>query len=427
MRTLSFSLIFVVIISTLGLGWFFDNIYQQFSSDEFNPYTSNVTKQLGRDLAQAANESNHANDFLSHWPNTNKYSVILQSVKSSPLPLSLIQQMSNGEPIILETINNMAYHYLLPAKKQILILRTPMLNRQKSYSVTQYIWTTAFYLILIFIFLLWAYPLVKQLMALRLAAKSFGEGKLDERITPSSISYIRDIELEFNHMAKRIDNLVGDVKILSTAVSHDLRTPLARIRFGIDTLQEVDDKTLRNELEDQLSDDVDEMTSLVETLLRYARLDQNMLKIKKEPVDLVLLIQHCIKRKKSNNVTIKFVKEHDKNTIFADSKYINMVVNNLVQNAINYGRGKVLIELDYHKNTANIHISDNGDGVPVELREEVVKPFFRAQNSINNIKGHGIGLAIVARILDWHIGKLIISNATELSGSKFTITLPFNH
>jgi two-component system OmpR family sensor kinase len=95
-------------------------------------------------------------------------------------------------------------------------------------------------------------------MALRLAAKSFGEGKLDERITPSSISYIRDIELEFNQMAKRIDNLVSDVKMLSTAVSHDLRTPLARIRFGIDTIQEVDDKTLRNELEAQLSDDVDE-------------------------------------------------------------------------------------------------------------------------------------------------------------------------
>ncbi len=160
--------------------------------------------------------------------------------------------------MIIETINNMAYHYLLPAKKQILILRTPILNSKNSYSVTQYIWTAAFYLILVFIFFLWSSPLVKQLMALRLAAKSFGEGKLDERITPSSISYIRDIELEFNQMAKRIDNLVSDVKMLSTAVSHDLRTPLARIRFGIDTIQEVDDKTLRNELEAQLSDDVDE-------------------------------------------------------------------------------------------------------------------------------------------------------------------------
>ena len=427
MRTLSFSLILVVIISTLGLGWLFDNIYQQFSSPELNPNTANVAKQLGSDLARAANESSDGNAFLSHWPNSKQYSVVLQDVKDSPLPRALIKQMNNAEPVVLETIDNMAYHYLLPAKEQILILRTPMLSPKNSYSVTQYIWTAAFYLILISIFLLWAYPLVKQLMALRLAAKSFGEGKLDERISPSSISYIRDIELEFNQMAKRIDSLVSDVKMLSTAVSHDLRTPLARIRFGIDTIQEVHDKTLRNELEQQLSDDVDEMTSLVETLLRYARLDQNMLKIKKEPVDLAMLIHKCISRKQSDNLTLQFLNKHDNNSILADSKYIEMVVNNLIQNAINYGRGKVLIELDYHNNTAKIHISDNGDGIPLALRKEVIKPFFRAENRMNNIKGHGIGLAIVTRILDWHIGKLVISNATELSGSKFTITLPSNH
>ena len=128
MRTLSFSLILVVIISTLGLGWLFDNIYQQFSSPELNPNTANVAKQLGNDLARAANESSDGNAFLSHWPNSKQYSVVLQDVKDSPLPRALIKQMNNAEPVVLETIDNMAYHYLLPAKEQILILRTPMLN-----------------------------------------------------------------------------------------------------------------------------------------------------------------------------------------------------------------------------------------------------------------------------------------------------------
>jgi two-component system OmpR family sensor kinase len=426
MRTLSFSLILVVIISTLGLGWLFDKVYQQFSVQELNPDAVNITKQLGRNLAHAANKSNDSDTFLSHWPKTNQYSVVLQNVDDSPLPRSLIEAMKNDEPGVLETINNMVYHYLLPAKEQILILRMPLLNRENSHSSTQYLWTTAFYFILISIFLLWAYPLVKQLLALRTAAKSFGEGKLDQRIAPSSISYIRDIELEFNHMAKRIENLVSDVKMLSAAVSHDLRTPLARIRFGIDTIQEVDDKTLRKELEEQLSDDVDEMTSLVETLLRYARLDQSMVEIKKEPLDLALLIQHCIKRKQANNITIEFVNENDSHTILADSRYISMVINNLIQNAINYGRGKVLVELNYHDHVAHIDISDDGDGVPLALRKEIMKPFFRAKNTINNVKGHGIGLAIVKRIVDWHMGSIIIADATELTGSKFTITLPFS-
>jgi two-component system OmpR family sensor kinase len=65
--------------------------------------------------------------------------VVLQDLKDSPLPRALIKQMDNEEPVVLETIDNMAYHYLLPAKEQILILRTPMLSPKNSYSVTQYI------------------------------------------------------------------------------------------------------------------------------------------------------------------------------------------------------------------------------------------------------------------------------------------------
>jgi two-component system OmpR family sensor kinase len=228
-------------------------------------------------------------------------------------------------------------------------------------------------------------------------------------------------------MAQRFENLIADVKLLSTAVSHDLRTPLARIRVGIDTLQEVKDENLRQELEEQLGDDVDEMTSLVETLLNYARLDQNMVVINQEAVNLAELIQSVIERKKSNHVNISFINTSSNKPVLADNKYIMMVLNNLLQNAINYGRGQILVELSHQSHNIMISISDDGNGVPVEQRENIIKPFFRAKNSLNQVKGHGIGLAIVKRILDWHNGTLIISNATALSGSKFTITLPFQH
>jgi two-component system OmpR family sensor kinase len=166
------------------------------------------------------------------------------------------------------------------------------------------------------------------------------------------------------------------------------------------------------------------MTSLVETLLNYARLDQNMVKIEKEPLNLSTLIQTCIDRKKSDNVNISFINQSNNQAVLADNKYITMVLNNLLQNAINYGRDKVLVELSYKSHNIIMSISDDGDGVPTEQRENIIKPFFRARNSLNNIKGHGIGLAIVKRILDWHHGTLTISNATELSGSKFTISFP---
>jgi two-component system OmpR family sensor kinase len=423
MRILKSSLIMVAVVATLGLGWLFDQAYAQYSSEKPSPDAIDVLRQLGENLAQAANESSSIKEFLSHWPNIKQYSLTLQPASESPLPQSLLEQIKRGTPVLLETSKHLSYHYFLPKTDEILILRSPLLNKSANAS-THYLWTTAFYLVLISIFLLWAYPLVKQLLSLRYAARAFGEGKLDNRISLGSISYIHDIEVEFNKMAQRIENLIDDVKLLSTAVSHDLRTPLARIRFGIDTLQEVDDLTLRKELEQQLGDDVDEMTSLVETLLNYARLDKNMVEIQKNSVNLSELIQVCIKRKKANNVNITFINEANNPLILADNKYLTMVLNNLLQNAINYGRGRVLVELSYHSHNIIVSISDDGNGVPAEQRENIIKPFFREKNSLNQAKGHGIGLAIVKRILDWHNGTLTIANATELSGSKFTITLP---
>ncbi|KGJ88202.1 sensor histidine kinase [Colwellia psychrerythraea] len=426
MRTLKSSLIVVAVVATLGLGWLFDQVYAQYSPENSSPDALDVLRQLGENLAKMADKSPSSKALLSNWPNIKQYSLKLQPANESPLPQSLLEQMKRGEAVLLETSKNLSYHYFLPIKDEILILRSPLLNKGAN-AATHYLWSAAFYLVLISILLLWAYPLVKQLLALRAAARAFGEGKLDNRISLSSISYIHDIEVEFNNMAQRIENLIADVKLLSTAVSHDLRTPLARIRFGIDTLQEVEDLTLRQELELQLGDDVDEMTSLVETLLNYARLEQNRVEIQKEPVNLSELIQTCIKRKKSNNFKLSFINKSSNKLVLVDNKYITMVLNNLLQNAINYGRGHVLVELFHNSHNTIISISDDGDGVPIEQRENIIKPFFRAKNSLNQVKGHGIGLAIVKRILDWHNGTLSISNATELSGSKFTIKLPSQH
>ena len=423
MRILKSSLIVVTVVATLGLGWLFDQAYAQYSPKNASPDAIDVLRQLGENLAKTADKAPSSTAFLSHWPNIKQYSLILQPANESPLPQSLLEQIKGGDPVLLETSKNLSYHYFLPAKDEILILRAPLFNKGANAS-THYLWSTAFYLVLISIFLLWAYPLVKQLLSLRAAARAFGEGKLDKRISHHSMSYIYDIEVEFNKMAQRIENLIADVKLLSTAVSHDLRTPLARIRFGIDTLQEVEDLTLRQELEQQLGDDVDEMTSLVETLLNYARLEQNRVEIQKEPVNLSTLIQSCIDRKKSSKVKLSFINTSSNKRVLADNKYLSMLLNNLLQNAINYGRGHVLVELSDRSHNIIVSISDDGDGVPAEQRENIIKPFFRANNSLNKVKGHGIGLAIVKRIVDWHNGTLIIANATELSGSKFTIKLP---
>lgn len=427
MRYLLISLVSVTIIATISLGWLFDKVYEQYQQEQQPLTTIEITEALGQDLAIALDKTSNSDALLSNWPSKSRYSISLNSIVEAALPQELMQQLKQGEVVILETQNTQLFHYYLSVKKQILILESPRLTPMNQHTYQQYILTLSFYLLLILLFLIWAYPLLKQLSSLRNAAKSFGNGKLDEQISTHSISYIRDIELEFNTMARRINSLVGDVKLLSTAVSHDLRTPLARIRFGLDTLAEVEDDQHRNRLQQKLGKDVDEMTLLVEALLNFARLDQQTLTLNKVFVDLAQLISECIENKQSDKVKIEFNCSTQQRSTTADRNYLKMVLNNIIQNAINYGQGKVIITLESDNNSLIVRISDDGKGIPEDKREQIVKPFIRGEKSESNYKGHGVGLAIVKRVLDWHNATLIIGDSTVLCGAEFTIVLPKNN
>jgi len=426
MRALTFSLLAVILTATVGLGWLFDRVYDQYSTSEQNQDISaiSVLEKMGADLALTLDKLPERQKFIQLWSSNNQYKLSLMPLAKFPLPKQLIEQLMLGKPLLLETERNVAFHYYLPSSDELLIVKSPRINVVKEDETQNYIFTVLFYIALLLLFLLWVLPLIVRLITLRKTAKSFGEGKLNQRLKISPISYIRDIEIEFNHMAQRIENLIADVKLLSNAVSHDLRTPLARIRFGIDTLQEEDDPVLRRRFEDKISNNVDEMTSLVETLLRYARLDQSMLEIKKDDIVLPDLIANCIKTKKSDVVNFTFNDLSDEVMLAGDRSYVSMLINNLLQNAVIYGKGQIQVTLNRNQNNALIIIEDNGLGIAKEQRENILKPFVRGDSKNKTIKGHGIGLAIVKRIVDWHQGTIKIDDSTELSGAKFIITLP---
>ena len=424
MRTLTFSLLFVSLIATVGLGWIFDRAYEQYMHDEqhSNIDTIKVLEQLGEQLAKTLNNIPDKNQFVAQWQKETDYQLEILPVTAISLPQTLLTEVKTGKPLLLESSKQLTFHYYLARDDEILILKSALIDTKRQSNSINYLITVIFYLLLIVLFLVWVYPLIKQLISLRRSAKAFGEGDLSQRIIISPTSYIRDIQLEFNHMAKRIEDLVSDVKLLSSAVSHDLRTPLARIRFGFDTLQEESDPVNRQRFEAKISNNIDEMTSLVETLLNYARLDQVMLELKRDKIDLSLLLQQCIEHIKTTPIDIAFIQTEDEAFVIGDKQYLKMLFNNLLQNAINYGNGKLLVKLIVEKTHCKIIIADNGDGIQEALKQNILKPFVRGDDE-NTIKGHGIGLAIVKRILDWHDGDIAIANSPELLGAQFTIRL----
>lgn len=421
----------------MGLGWLFDRVYEQYREVEptQNIDAVDVVQTLTTTLADTLNTLSNRQDFVQQWvasqASDTLYQLELLSVDKVALPQAMLTDLKQGKPLLLQSNNQLTFHQYLAAHNEVLVLKSPLINHKPAASSLKYVFTFVFYLLLLLLFLLWAYPLVRQLIALRNTAKSFGEGQLSQRVTHGRVSYIREIENEFNAMAQRIENLISDIKLLSSAVSHDLRTPLARIRFGLDTLQEEQDPLLRDKFEKKISRNVDEMTDLVETLLNYARLDQTMLTIKKEKVDLSQIIEHSVSSKIIETKEVNFDKSEDDFTLLGDPVYLSMLVNNLLQNALQYCHEKITINLSTHKNTIIMIIADDGQGIDEAQRESILKPFIRGafhqqthQQGQTVIKGHGIGLAIVKRIVDWHKGEIQVDQCPLLSGAQFTITLP---
>ena len=428
MRILAASLITAVFVATVGLGWLFDYVYKQFIHDDSQtPITSSMAiEKLGADLQAMLNRRQmtelELTALVAAWPVDGNYQLSLLPFASVSLPENLKTELVAGEPLTLASEEDVATYYYLPAHQRLLVLTSPLMQEQTSADLKRYWFTGLFYLCLLLLMLLWLYPLVKRLLALRSAAKRFGQGKLEQRVMVGSTSYIRDLELEFNHMAQRIEDLIGDVKLLSSAVSHDLRTPLATIRFGIDTLQEEDDPALRKTFEARISKNVDEMIQLVEILLNYARLDQNLVSLDKTNVELGLLLHQLVQNHQQDEIHLELVMSNEGEArVQADKKYISMLFNNLLQNARQYCKSTIKVDINSDQNGITISVSDDGPGIDMEQRQQIVKPFVRGSSEH---KGYGVGLAIVQRIVHWHSGRLEIDKDEALGGAKFKIWLP---
>jgi len=177
------------------------------------------------------------------------------------LPTELQSELEQGRILTLETDSAINLYFNQPNTQQVLNLSIPY--PEQSGTPIRLMLTMLFYICVILLVMIWLYPLIRRLRALETTAKAFGEGELDRRVATHSRSQLHSIETEFNNMALRIDGLVGDNKLLSSAVSHDLRTPLARLRFGVDALRETETDDAQTNYLQRLSDDVTEMEQLV--------------------------------------------------------------------------------------------------------------------------------------------------------------------
>ncbi len=424
MKKLTLSLVVAILTVIIFLGWgldtFFDEYQVQKDMDEYSAY-----RQVMASLANTLDKTDSVGQFVTTWQKQNQQKLALTPLAEFPLPVSLRDNFNQGESLILESEDLITVNQLLPSRQQVLTLSIHQQTKQQDNLTLQVALTTVFYTGILLCVFIWLYPLIKRLRLLRSTAKSFGEGDFSERIHISSTSYIVDIENEFNRMAEKIETLIEDNKLLSNAVSHDLRTPLARLRFGIEALSETNNPENKEKYIRHLSQDIQEMENLVGVLLNYARLDQKMIKVERLPLSLNTLIKssvHNLTSSDSSTVSIDITELSQYQIIVdGDENHLSMLINNLLSNAQRYAVKQVRITTQQTTNSVMMCVSDDGPGIVAEKREKIFKPFTRGENNSEQV-GYGMGLAIVARVAAWHGAQVAISQSDVLGGAKFTVT-----
>lgn len=439
LRTLSLSLLLTIVVTSVGAGLLLDKLYNTLNSSDQpdSGLTQPQLEAIGIQLSTTLRNIENKDEFIRIWQNGNPF-VSLEIVQQDDMkiPAELIQELKKNGYLTLSSSSIISAYFPNNADS-FFVLRTPQITKQKKNNWLPIAFTILFYSLLIAITVIWLTPLIRRLQTMKSSAKQLGEGDLRARIAPGNISYINDIELEFNRMAQRIEELVSDISLLSSAISHELRAPLAKLQFGLDALRDEEDIEKRHIYEDRLDKVIADMTNLLETLLKYARLDKNIAQLTQDRVNLLEL---C------NNVITSAAHQDDKNActeinvtatghfyiVKGDGFYLNLLIENLLSNAVKYGAGKVLVSIQQYEQHILLSIEDNGTGIVESFRQDIFKPFIRGKNTEGNNhqptqKGHGLGMALVKRIADLHNVTIDIATSETLGGARLTLSFPRIH
>ena len=268
-----------------------------------------------------------------------------------------------------------------------------------------------------------AYPVVRRLTrrleALKQGVEQFGAGQLSHRVEVSGSDEVAAVASSFNVAAQRVEALVQSHKSLLANASHELRSPLARMKMAVSMLDGAA-PAQRDKLKAEINRNVAELDALVEEVLLASRLDGAQEPLHRDRVDLL-----AVAAEEASRVDAA-IDADGQMVIAGDERLLRRALRNLLENARRYGGGDVTVVLrppPASGGETTIQVCDRGAGVPAEMRERIFEPFFRLPGHAEQAGGVGLGLSLVKQIAERHRGS-VRCEAREGGGTCFRITLP---
>ena len=278
------------------------------------------------------------------------------------------------------------------------------------------------------------YLLVRQLerrvREVESAATQIAGGNLETRVPDAGSDSVGRLAKAFNGMASHLQRLLAVQREMVSAVAHELRTPVARLRFGLEMAGAAQTPEARAKHLEGMDGDIDDLDRLVDEMLVYTRLERGSPALDFKLIDLGALVDQVIGELAPLRADVCVARspctpaDQDVLEVEAEPHYLRRALSNLITNAMRHAESRVEVSYSIDAERVSLHVDDDGPGVPEVSWEKVFTPFLRLDDSRTRASGgHGLGLSIVRRISYWHSGRSQVGHS-ELGGARFSLVWP---
>ncbi|MCL1141896.1 ATP-binding protein [Shewanella gaetbuli] len=419
MKRLFISLYLLLSLSFLGIGWTLDSLWQTHIEDNVDVNAPLIALAL----------------ILAEHPEDERQAILDKISKDHDFPIKLLQknQIALQGNVALEHNNVLTtvtddehQSQFIAVGNQVLIAGPFDIDPRGK---IRGIFTIIFYFSLALVALVWVWPLSKDLNILKIATKKFGQANWNTRIDLPASSQVYPLAETFNDMAHHISSLIDNQKHLTNAVSHEIRTPLARLKFALALLpqycQPQSDVDKRNDFLQEMNTDIQEMETLLKELLTYASLETTQVEPVLEKCDLIGISQQLILRLEGlsqHPITLNYTQGFEQIFIKGENSFVERAIQNLIINAQRFAKHAITIDIDYGQDNIQLIVSNDGPMVALEDQPHLFEAFYRSQSKKQGNKGHGLGLAIIKRIMHRHKGSVKLESTPKKT--QFILTWP---
>jgi two-component system OmpR family sensor kinase len=368
---------------------------------------------------------------LQAVPREQRADLVANAARDTGLDLELLEPqdvagaaiggLANGKPVLMDGADGRSW--VLQRVEQDGRVLAFRFENQPQRGLPDWILAFVFYAAIALVVMMWLWPMTRDLGTLERSTVRFGDRNWSFDAVIANRSPVYPLAEAFRRMAARIDGLIGSHKDMSNALSHEIKTPLARMLFEIELARVAADPAALQRHLDHLNTDITELNAFVTATLEYAVLERAEVALNIAAHDfttIVPAVTESVKRGARAGLEIR-CEVGEAKAVVCDVHLIETVLRNLLYNAIRHANRKIRVSFEVvEQQRYLLCVDDDGPGIPEADRERVFGSFVQLGRPAGEKTGFGLGLAIVQRIVEWHGGTAHVEQS-PLGGARFVV------